>query len=241
MFGLDYAAFAAFLQVIMIDLVLAGDNAIVIGMAAAGLPTDLRKKAILIGILAATVLRIAFALMTSWLLGLVGLILLGGILLLWVCWKMYRELVTTEHELQDAEEALSGEDTNADGSVGGKSSKTLRQAVTQIIIADVSMSLDNVLAVAGAAKDHPVALLFGLGLSVVLMGAASAVIARLLNKHRWIAWVGFVVILYVAVKMVYVGSDQLAGCDLPQIPLISESREACQEMINNAHFNILSF
>jgi YjbE family integral membrane protein len=242
MFGLDYAALAAFLQVIMIDLVLAGDNAIVIGMAAAGLAPDMRKKAILIGILAATVLRIIFALMTSWLLGLVGLILLGGILLLWVCWKMYRELVTTEHQRHEAEEALAGHDVNADGTIGGRpGTKTLRQAVTQIIIADVSMSLDNVLAVAGAAKDHPIALLFGLALSVVLMGAASAVVARLLNKYRWIAWVGFLIILYVAVKMVYVGSDQLAGCDLPQIPLLSESREACQDMIKNAHFNILGF
>ena len=148
MFGLDYAAFAAFLQVIMIDLVLAGDNAIVIGMAAAGLSPDLRKKAILIGILAATVLRIVFALMTSWLLGLVGLILLGGLLLLWVCWKMYRELVVTEAEKHDAEEALAG----LESSSGNPSGKTLRQAVTQIIVADVSMSLDNVLAVETLAK-----------------------------------------------------------------------------------------
>ena len=234
MFGLDYAAFAAFLQVIMIDLVLAGDNAIVIGMAAAGLSPDLRKKAILIGILAATVLRIVFALMTSWLLGLVGLILLGGLLLLWVCWKMYRELVVTEAEKHDAEEALAG----LESSSGNPSGKTLRQAVTQIIVADVSMSLDNVLAVAGAAKDHPIALLFGLALSVVMMGAASAVIAKLLNRHRWIAWVGFVIILYVAVKMIYVGADQVAGCDLPQIPLISEPRAACTEVIKNSSFSL---
>jgi YjbE family integral membrane protein len=226
MFGLDYAALAALLQVIMIDLVLAGDNAIVIGMAAAGLPSDMRKKAILIGILAATVLRIVFALATTWLLQIVGLILLGGVLLLWVCWKMYRELVTTEHQLQNAEEALTGEDSNRDGSVGGKNGKTLRQAVTQIIVADVSMSLDNVLAVAGAAKDHMWALVFGLGLSVVLMGAASAVIAKLLNRFRWIAWLGFIVILYVAIRMVYEGFDEVLGHTLPAIPLLKSGAVA---------------
>jgi YjbE family integral membrane protein len=224
MFGLDYAALAAFLQVIMIDLVLAGDNAIVIGMAAAGLAPDMRKKAILIGILAATVLRIIFALLTTWLLAIVGLILLGGILLLWVCWKMYRELVTTEHQIHEAEEALSGQDTNRDGKIGGNpNSKTLSQAVTQIIIADVSMSLDNVLAVAGAAKDHFWALIFGLGLSVVLMGAASAVIAKLLHRFRWIAWVGFVIILYVAIRMIYEGADQVLGHTLPAIPLLKSA------------------
>ena len=212
MFGLDYAALAAFAQVIMIDLVLAGDNAIVIGMAAAGLPPDLRKKAILIGILAATGLRIVFALATTWLLQIVGLILVGGILLLWVCWKMYRELTVTEHQVHNAEEVLEGHDINGDGTVGGRrSTKTLRQAVTQIIVADVSMSLDNVLAVAGAARDHTVALIFGLALSVVLMGAASAFIAKLLNKYKWIAWVGFVIILYVAVRMIYEGADEVLG------------------------------
>jgi YjbE family integral membrane protein len=220
MFGLDYAALAAFLQVIMIDLVLAGDNAIVIGMAAAGLPADLRKKAILIGILAATVLRIVFALATTWLMQIVGLILLGGILLLWVCWKMYRELVTSEAEAHDAEEALTGEDTDRDGVVGGKAKKTLSQAVTQIIVADVSMSLDNVLAVAGAARDHTVALIFGLGLSVVLMGAASAVIAKLLGRFKWIAWLGFAIILFVAVRMIYEGADEVLGHTLPAIPLL---------------------
>jgi YjbE family integral membrane protein len=227
MFGLDYAAFAAFLQVIMIDLVLAGDNAIVIGMAAAGLAPDLRKKAILIGILAATGLRIVFALITNWLLGIVGLILVGGILLLWVCWKMYRELTTTEHQVHEAEEALSGEDENADGTVGARpTGKTLRQAVTQIVIADVSMSLDNVLAVAGAARDHTVALIFGLGLSVVLMGAASAIIAKLLGRFKWIAWVGFVIILYVAVRMIYEGSDEVLGHTLPNIPLLKSGAPA---------------
>lgn len=227
MLGLDYAALAAFLQVIMIDLVLAGDNAIVIGMAAAGLPPDLRRKAILIGILAATVLRIIFALMTTWLMGIIGLILLGGLLLLWVCWKMYRELTTTEHQMHDAEEALQDADVDADGTVSAKPGrKTLRQAVTQIIIADVSMSLDNVLAVAGAAKDHFWALIFGLGLSVVMMGVASAFIAKLLNRHKWIAWVGFAIIVYVAIRMIYEGADQVLGHTLPAIPLLKSSTPA---------------
>ncbi|MCB1444415.1 MAG: TerC family protein [Rhizobiaceae bacterium] len=220
MFGLDYAALAAFLQVIMIDLVLAGDNAIVIGMAAAGLAPDLRRKAILIGILAATGLRIVFALLTTWLMGIIGLILLGGILLLWVCWKMYRELTTTEHEVQEAEEALSASDSSGHRTGARPSTKTLREAVFQIIIADVSMSLDNVLAVAGAARDHFWALVFGLGLSVVLMGVASAFIAKLLNRHKWVAWVGFVIILYVAIRMIYEGADQVLGHTLPAIPLL---------------------
>lgn len=227
MFGIDYAALAALAQVIMIDLVLAGDNAIVIGMAAAGLAPEMRRKAILIGILAATVLRIVFALMTTWLMGLIGLILLGGILLLWVCWKMYRELTTPEHQVHEAEEALHNSDTNADGTVGSKAGgKTLRQAVTQIIIADVSMSLDNVLAVAGAAKDHFWALIFGLALSVVMMGVASAFIAKLLHRHKWIAWVGFAIILYVAIRMIYEGADQVLGHTLPAIPLLKSAAAA---------------
>jgi YjbE family integral membrane protein len=227
MFGLDYAGLAAFAQVIMIDLVLAADNAIVIGLAAAGLAPTLRKKAILIGILAATILRIIFALATTWLLQIVGLILVGGILLLWVCWKMYRELTVPEHHVREAEEVLSDEDIDSSGSVGSPvGTKTLPQAVTQIIIADVSMSLDNVLAVAGAARDHMVALVFGLGLSVLLMGVASAYIARLLNRFRWIAWVGFVVILYVALRMIYEGADQVLGHTLPNIPLFKSGAPA---------------
>jgi YjbE family integral membrane protein len=206
MFGIEYAGLAAFLQVIMIDLVLAGDNAIVIGMAAAGLPSDLRKKAILIGILAATGLRIFFALITTWLMGIVGLILVGGILLLWVCWKMYRELRTSHADELEATEALSNSDLNDDQAVAGKSRrKTLGQAALQIVVADVSMSLDNVLAVAGAARDHFPVLIIGLVLSIALMGLAATFIARLLHRHRWIAYVGLLIILYVALDMVYRG------------------------------------
>ena len=214
-------ALTAFLQVVMIDLVLAGDNAIVIGLAAAGLPKDLRTKAILIGIAAATVMRIGFALITTQLLAITGLLLAGGLLLLWVCWKMYQELTVSHAEEQAATEALSDADLNADGTIaGGAPRKTLKSAVIQIIIADVSMSLDNVLAVAGAAHDHPEILVFGLVLSVALMGVASSFIARLLHRHGWIAWIGLLVILYVALKMVYEGADQLLGHTLPAIPFI---------------------
>jgi YjbE family integral membrane protein len=207
----SYDVMVAFAQVIMIDLVLAGDNAIVIGLAAAGLPKEQRNKAILIGIIAATVLRIVFAGLTTQLLQIVGLLLAGGILLLWVCWKMWRELRTSHAEEHAAEEALEGHDLNEDGTVaGGAPRKTFAQAAWQIVIADVSMSLDNVLAVAGAAREHPWVLVFGLALSIALMGIAAAFIARLLQKHRWIAYVGLAVILYVAVEMVYRGAMEVA-------------------------------
>jgi YjbE family integral membrane protein len=201
------AALTALVQVIMIDLVLAGDNAIVIGLAAAGLPASQRARAILIGVIAATVLRIAFAAVTTQLLQVVGLLLAGGILLLWVCWKMWRELRPVP--AQEAAELAMQFQVNADGSVaatgGGPREKTLMQATTQIIIADVSMSLDNVLAVAGAAREHPGVLVFGLGLSIALMGLAASFIARLLQRHHWIAYVGLAVILYVAAEMIYRG------------------------------------
>ncbi|CCF20731.1 Integral membrane protein TerC [Pseudorhizobium banfieldiae] len=201
----------AFIQVIMIDLVLAGDNAIVIGLAAAGLPKEQRNKAILIGIIAATVLRIVFAAATTQLLQIVGLLLAGGVLLLWVCWKMWRELRTTHAEETDATEALEDQDLNADGTVAGTvPRKTFAQAAWQIVIADVSMSLDNVLAVAGAAREHPTVLVFGLALSIALMGLAASFIARLLHKHRWIAYVGLAVILYVALEMIWRGFNEVS-------------------------------
>lgn len=200
------AGFYALLQVIMIDLVLAGDNAIVIGLAAAGLPKEQRTKAILVGIFAATVLRIFFALVTTQLLAIVGLLLAGGVLLLWVCWKMWRELRSGHGDDLRADEALTGQDLNADGTVaGGGPTKTFKQAAWQIVIADVSMSLDNVLAVAGAAREHPTVLVIGLVLSIALMGLAASFIARLLHKHRWIAYVGLAIILYVALDMIWRG------------------------------------
>ena len=197
-------ALTALLQVIMIDLVLAGDNAIVIGLAAAGLPHEQRNKAILVGIVAATVLRILFASITTWLLAIVGLLLAGGILLLWVCWKMWRELRTSTAESTPPRRRCAGLDANGNGT-GRAPRKTFAQAAWQIVIADVSMSLDNVLAVAGAAREHPIVLVFGLVLSIALMGIAASFIARLLQKHRWIAYVGLAIILYVALKMIWDG------------------------------------
>jgi len=190
-------AIAALIQVIMIDLLLAGDNAVVIGLAAAGLPQEQRSRAILVGIIAATILRIAFASIAIELLEIVGLLLAGGILLLWVCWKMWRELRGPDHKEADA--ALSTGD-------GKGPHKTFAQAAWQIVIADISMSLDNVLAVAGAARDHPAALVFGLVLSIVLMGVAASFIARLLNQHRWIAYIGLAIILYVSFDMIWRGA-----------------------------------
>ncbi len=195
--------FVPLLQVLMIDIVLAGDNAIVVGMAAAGLPSEQRRKAIFWGIVAATIMRIGFASITVQLLSIVGITLAGGVLLLWVCWKMYRELRDGGAHAHGDEEAGA---QNADGTPR----KTMRQAITQILVADISMSLDNVLAVAGAAKDHPYVLIFGLAISVVLMGVAATLIANLLNKHRWIAWVGLIIILYVAGDMIWSGTHEVA-------------------------------
>lgn len=203
-------AFTALLQVILIDLTLAGDNAVVIGLAAAGLPPEQRNKAVVVGIVAATLMRIAFASLAIQLLQIVGLLLAGGILLLWVCWKMWRELKHTAVEDLNAEATLANRDLNADGTIGRaqRPSKTFRQATTQIIIADFSMSLDNVLAVAGAAREHPVVLIFGLALSIALMAVAATLIARLLGRHRWIAYVGLLIILYVAVEMIWRGTAE---------------------------------
>jgi YjbE family integral membrane protein len=207
---LSTQALTALFQVILIDLVLAGDNAIVIGLAASGLPQKQRTKAILVGIIAATVLRIMFTLFTTQLLQIIGLLLAGGILLLWVSWKMWRELrVSREVELQ-ATEALADSDIDADGTIAGRAPrKTFAEAARQIVIADVSMSLDNVLAVAGAAREHPYVLVFGLGLSIALMGVAASLIARLLQRHRWIADLGLAVILYVALEMTYRGAHEV--------------------------------
>jgi YjbE family integral membrane protein len=196
----------AFLQVVMIDLVLAGDNAIVIGLAAAGLPKEQRNKAILVGVIAATVLRIIFAGLTIQLLQIVGLLLAGGILLLWVCWKMWRELRTSPADEEAAELALEGLESGTTGAPR----KTFAQAAWQIVIADVSMSLDNVLAVAGAAREHPYVMIFGLVLSIALMGLAATFIARILQRYRWVAYVGLVIILYVALKMIYQGGLEVA-------------------------------
>ena len=215
---LSAEALTALVQVIMIDLVLAGDNAIVVGMAAAALPKEQRGKVILIGIAAATILRILFALVTNQLLLIIGLTLAGGLLLLWVCWKFWRELMQQRRErLREA--AKRREELTRDERVelaepqealpGAAPAKTMRQAIIQIVIADVSMSLDNVLAVAGAASEHTWVLVVGLVLSVGLMGAAATIIANLLKRHHWIAYVGLAVILWVALDMIYRGSIEV--------------------------------
>jgi len=201
------AGLAALLQVIVIDLVLAGDNAVVIGLAANGLAPSQRTKAILVGILAATALRIVFAAIAVQLLQIVGLVLVGGFLLLWVCWRMWRELRSTHAHATQAD--LAG---GSDGNPGeGVPRKTFAQAAVQIVVADVSMSLDNVLAVAGAAREHPSVLIVGLALSIALMGLAASLIARLLDRYRWIAYVGLLIILYVALEMIYRGSMEVSG------------------------------
>ena len=211
----------------MVDLVLAGDNAIIVGMVAAGLPRSQRSQVILIGIAAATLLRVAFAVVTSQLLQIIGLTLAGGILLLWVCWKLWRELRQhkREHAAVDQVEAgvggvlptadfranlsatplASADDARADSSPP----KTFRSAVVQIVVADVSMSLDNVLAVAGVAGDHTWVLVVGLVLSVAFMGAAAALIAGLLKRYHWISYIGLAIIFYVACKMIWDGTHEV--------------------------------
>ena len=212
------AGLSALLQVITIDLVLAGDNAIVIGLAAAGLPRAQRGRAICVGILAATILRIIFALITTKLLAMTGLLLAGGILLLWVCWKMWRELRIDHATQVQGQEALLEQDLNADGTIaGGARRKSFSQAAWQIVIADVSMSLDNVLAVAGAAREHPTVLIFGLVLSIALMGLAASFIAKLLHKHAWVAYVGLAIILYVALDMIWRGFEEVAPVGLAAV------------------------
>jgi YjbE family integral membrane protein len=192
------ARLAAFGQVLMIDIMLAGDNAIVVGALAAGLPADQRRKVILIGIIAALVLRIFFALLVTQLMQIVGLILAGGILLLWVSWKMYREIRHSGESTGSAE--IAGDEHS-----GLRPAKSFAGAAWAVALADVSMSLDNVLAVAGAARDHPGILIIGLLLSVALMGLAANFIAKYIDRYRWIAWVGLVVILWVAGRMIYDG------------------------------------
>ena len=196
-------------QVVIIDLVLAGDNAVVIGLAAAGLPDEQRKRAILIGIVAATALRIVCAIIATQLLQVLGLLFAGGLLLLWVCWKVWRELHATPEGQQ------GGDGPSEEDSVGGRlgaealRQKTFGQATLRIVVADISMSLDNVLAIAGAAREHPFVLAFGLLLSIALMGLAANLIASLLQKHRWIAYVGLAIVLYVACEMIYRGALEL--------------------------------
>jgi len=190
--------------IIAIDIVMSGDNAIIIGMAAAGLEPELRRRAIIYGIAGATVLRILFAAVTFQLLAIIGLTLAGGLLLAWVCWRMWRDLRNPSPSVAD--------DARQDGVPAAQNvrpTKTLRSAMINIIVADVSMSLDNILAVAGAAGDHLGMLVFGLVLSIALMGLAATYIARLLERHKWIAYIGLVIVGYVAVDMIWRGTDEI--------------------------------
>jgi len=194
---ISFASLSALAQVVLVDLVLAGDNAIIVGLVASGLPKGKRGRVIMLGILAATTLRIIFALAATRLLQVIGFTLAGGLLLLFVCWKLWRELCAQRRATKAGHVAAPA--------------KTVRQAVFQIVLADVSMSLDNVLAVAGIALQHSWVLVFGLVLSVALMGAAAAMIAGVLKRYPWIAFVGLAVIVYVALKMIYLGSMDVAG------------------------------
>ncbi|RAK58310.1 TerC family protein [Phenylobacterium hankyongense] len=206
-------AVAAFAQVVMIDLALAGDNAVAVGLAASGLPPHQRRRAIVLGLAGAVVMLIGFALITVQLLKLIGLLLAGGVLLLWVCWKMWREL-----REQGREEGAEGEAAleAATGVVIGATpraapkAKTLRQALLQILLADLTMSLDNVLAVAGAARQHPTVLIVGLLLSITLMGVAASWIAKLLHRFRWLGYVGLAIVFYVALHMIWEGARTVA-------------------------------
>jgi YjbE family integral membrane protein len=205
---ISLAELAAFAQVVVVDLVLAGDNAIVVAMAVVGLPAGQRARVMMVGIAAATVLRIVFALITVQLLQLIGLVLAGGILLLWVSWKLWRELRAQRREdaaIQEVSDLMHGESAQ----VAEPPRKTVKSAVIQIMIADVSMSLDNVLAVAGIAREHAWVLVFGLTLSVAFMGLAAALIARLLARHHWIAYIGLALIFYVALRMIWDGALQV--------------------------------
>jgi YjbE family integral membrane protein len=194
------SAWTALASVILLDLVLAGDNAIVVGALAAGLPPEQRKKVIFIGVIAALVLRVVFALMVNILMGVIGLIFVGGLLLIWVAWKMYRDLKRSE-----ATESPGSPEILGDENSGIPAAKSFAAAAWAVAVADVSMSLDNVLAVAGAAKDHPGIMIVGLIFAVALMGIAANVIAQYIERYKWIAWFGMAVIVYVAGKMIYEG------------------------------------
>ena len=205
------AELSALIQVIVVDLVLAGDNAIVVGMAAAGLPAKDRTRVIALGIVAATVMRIGFAAVTVQLLQIVGLLLAGGLVLLWVAWKLWREIRARRESIRLAAAAASEAGAHEAASPGHAPPKRMRDAIIQIVVADVSMSLDNVLAVAGVARDHTWVLIVGLVLSVAFMGLAAAWIARQLEGRPWIAYVGLVVIFYVAMAMIVEGAQEVVA------------------------------
>ena len=207
------AELSALLQVIVVDLVLAGDNAIVVGLVAAGLPAKDRARVIAIGIVAATLMRVGFAAVTVQLLQIVGLLLAGGLVLLWVAWKLWREIRSQRESRHPPDSAAGAPEPGAHdaAALGHTPPKRMRDAIVQIVVADVSMSLDNVLAVAGIARDHTWVLVVGLVLSVAFMGLAAAWIARQLEHRPWIAYVGLAVIFYVAMAMIFEGWREIAA------------------------------
>jgi YjbE family integral membrane protein len=196
----SWSALSALGAVILVDLVMAGDNAIVVGALAAGLPAEQRKKVIMIGVIAALVLRVAFAVVAAWLLTVIGLVFVGGLLLLWVAWKMYRDLTRDE-----ATESPGSPEIEGDENSGIPAAKSFWGAVWAVGLADVSMSLDNVLAVAAASKGHPGIMIVGLVFAVILMGVAANIIAKYMERYKWITWVGVIVIVIVSGKMIYDG------------------------------------
>jgi YjbE family integral membrane protein len=205
-FTFSHAGLFALIQVVLIDVVLAGDNAIVIGMAAARVPQIVRRKVIFWGLVAAVAARVVLATLTVELLDIIGLMFAGGLLLLWVCWKLYRDIRDAAEEKQGSLAALSSVADKLGGPYNAEASKQMvRKAIVQIAAADLSMSLDNVLAVAGAARDHVAVLAVGLMLSIGLMGVAASVIAKVLNKHPWISYAGLFIVLYVACSMIWRG------------------------------------
>ena len=213
---LDTGAVTAFFQVVLIDVALAGDNAVAVGLVASGLPVKERRRAIFLGLAGAVVMRIGFALIAARLMALVGLLLTGGLLLLWVCWKMWRELRAStradEAEGRAALEEAAGQDRASEAAAPSRprTARTMGSALVQILVADLTMSLDNVLAVAGAAHKHPAVLAAGILISITLMGVAASWIARLLHRLRWIGYLGLVIVLYVAVHMIWEGSRTVA-------------------------------
>ena len=200
MFGPELISqLTALVSVVLIDIVLAGDNAVVVGTAAAGLPAEQQRRVIMLGAGLALVARVLFALVATQLLAIIGLLFAGGLLLLWVAWKIWRELHAEGHRGGEAQPAATAK----------PGTKTMRSAIAQVAVADISMSLDNVLAVAGAARDHPYIMIFGLVLSVARMAVAAQLIARLIDRHRWIAYVGLAIVLIVAAKMIWEGGHEI--------------------------------
>jgi YjbE family integral membrane protein len=218
LFNLDHAAtnITAFFSVILIDLALAGDNAVAVGLAAAALPSQQQRRAIFWGIVIALFLRIIFATVTTQLLGIPGLLFVGGLLLFWVAWRMYADLKA--HEPVMVGDPVAGEHFAEGVASGGKQPKTFASALLTIIIADVSMSLDNVLAVAAVSRHNEVIMWFGLILSVILMGVAASIIARVINKYRWIAMVGIIIILFAGVRMIWEDGHNFFPAYIPAIP-----------------------